>query len=196
MYLTVCNWLYIIVSGLINSPLNPISFSCKVSIFDFASVESLYSTRVRIVFRGSGEDEQSICSCGTQLMSVEVIIAVQAQEAIIVISHAKPFVKSAGYFGGYRTASYPLWLTWALSVRGGHQCRTVPHGEILIKGKPEPPALSYLKPGWTWALSPSQECKIQNTVREYCKIFAAEARTKESFGPSLEWVWWQRQRCK
>ncbi|XP_048828437.1 alpha-protein kinase 3 isoform X2 [Brienomyrus brachyistius] len=31
-----------------------------------------------------------------------------------------------------------------------------------------------------------QECKIQNTVREYCKIFAAEARTKESFGPSLE----------
>nr|XP_023666984.1 alpha-protein kinase 3 [Paramormyrops kingsleyae] len=31
-----------------------------------------------------------------------------------------------------------------------------------------------------------QECKIQNTMREYCKIFAAEARTKESFGPSLE----------
>ncbi|XP_038872822.1 alpha-protein kinase 3 [Salvelinus namaycush] len=31
-----------------------------------------------------------------------------------------------------------------------------------------------------------QECKIQNTVREYCKIFAAEARVIENFGFSLE----------
>ncbi|XP_061138380.1 uncharacterized protein alpk3a isoform X2 [Syngnathus typhle] len=31
-----------------------------------------------------------------------------------------------------------------------------------------------------------QECKIQNMIREYCKIFAAEARIIENFGPSLE----------
>nr|XP_029135352.1 alpha-protein kinase 3-like [Labrus bergylta] len=31
-----------------------------------------------------------------------------------------------------------------------------------------------------------QECKIQNLAREYCKIFAAEARAIEHFGPSLE----------
>ncbi|XP_065135198.2 alpha-protein kinase 3 isoform X2 [Paramisgurnus dabryanus] len=31
-----------------------------------------------------------------------------------------------------------------------------------------------------------QECKIQNTVREYCKIFAAEARVIENFGFALE----------
>ncbi|XP_041693414.1 alpha-protein kinase 3 [Coregonus clupeaformis] len=31
-----------------------------------------------------------------------------------------------------------------------------------------------------------QECKIQNTVREYCKIFAAEARVIENFGFSLD----------
>ncbi|XP_049578476.1 alpha-protein kinase 3 isoform X2 [Syngnathus scovelli] len=31
-----------------------------------------------------------------------------------------------------------------------------------------------------------QECKIQNMIREYCKIFAAEARVIENFGPSLE----------
>ncbi|XP_016109155.1 alpha-protein kinase 3-like [Sinocyclocheilus grahami] len=31
-----------------------------------------------------------------------------------------------------------------------------------------------------------QDCKIQNTVREYCKIFAAEARVIENFGFSLE----------
>nr|XP_057931742.1 titin homolog isoform X2 [Doryrhamphus excisus] len=31
-----------------------------------------------------------------------------------------------------------------------------------------------------------QECKIQNTIREYCKIFAAEARVIENFGFSLE----------
>ncbi|KAJ8003282.1 hypothetical protein DPEC_G00167800 [Dallia pectoralis] len=31
-----------------------------------------------------------------------------------------------------------------------------------------------------------QECKIQNTVREYCKIFTAEARVIENFGFSLE----------
>ncbi|XP_059362344.1 alpha-protein kinase 3 isoform X2 [Carassius carassius] len=31
-----------------------------------------------------------------------------------------------------------------------------------------------------------QGCKIQNTVREYCKIFAAEARVIENFGFSLE----------
>ncbi|XP_042599887.1 alpha-protein kinase 3-like isoform X2 [Cyprinus carpio] len=31
-----------------------------------------------------------------------------------------------------------------------------------------------------------QDCKIQNTVREYCKIFAAEARVIENFGSSLE----------
>lgn len=31
-----------------------------------------------------------------------------------------------------------------------------------------------------------QECKIQNTVREYCKIFAAEARVIDNFGFSLE----------
>ncbi|XP_072551997.1 alpha-protein kinase 3 [Salminus brasiliensis] len=31
-----------------------------------------------------------------------------------------------------------------------------------------------------------QECKIQNTVREYCKIFAAEARVIDNFGLSLE----------
>ncbi|XP_030621141.1 alpha-protein kinase 3 [Chanos chanos] len=31
-----------------------------------------------------------------------------------------------------------------------------------------------------------QECKIQNTIREYCKIFAAEARVLENFGFSLE----------
>ncbi|XP_067445852.1 alpha-protein kinase 3 isoform X2 [Thunnus thynnus] len=31
-----------------------------------------------------------------------------------------------------------------------------------------------------------QECKIQNMIREYCKIFAAEARVAENFGHSLE----------
>uniref|UniRef100_W5NBN5 non-specific serine/threonine protein kinase n=1 Tax=Lepisosteus oculatus TaxID=7918 RepID=W5NBN5_LEPOC len=31
-----------------------------------------------------------------------------------------------------------------------------------------------------------QECKIQNTAREYCKIFAAETRVIENFGPALE----------
>ncbi|KAK5935029.1 hypothetical protein CgunFtcFv8_020427 [Champsocephalus gunnari] len=31
-----------------------------------------------------------------------------------------------------------------------------------------------------------QECKIQNLVREYCKIFSAEARVIENFGPLLE----------
>ncbi|XP_030577887.1 alpha-protein kinase 3 [Archocentrus centrarchus] len=31
-----------------------------------------------------------------------------------------------------------------------------------------------------------QECKIQNMAREYCKIFAAETRVIENFGPSLE----------
>ncbi|CAL8355850.1 unnamed protein product [Lota lota] len=31
-----------------------------------------------------------------------------------------------------------------------------------------------------------QECKIQNMIREYCKIFAAEARVVENFGFSLE----------
>ncbi|XP_076847207.1 alpha-protein kinase 3 isoform X2 [Brachyhypopomus gauderio] len=31
-----------------------------------------------------------------------------------------------------------------------------------------------------------QECRIQNTIREYCKIFAAEARVIENFGFSLE----------
>ncbi|KAE8297289.1 Alpha-protein kinase 3 [Larimichthys crocea] len=31
-----------------------------------------------------------------------------------------------------------------------------------------------------------QECKIQNLAREYCKIFSAEARVIEHFGPSLE----------
>ncbi|XP_016345094.1 alpha-protein kinase 3-like [Sinocyclocheilus anshuiensis] len=31
-----------------------------------------------------------------------------------------------------------------------------------------------------------QDCKIQNTIREYCKIFAAEARVIENFGFSLE----------
>ncbi|XP_034380974.1 alpha-protein kinase 3-like [Cyclopterus lumpus] len=31
-----------------------------------------------------------------------------------------------------------------------------------------------------------QECKIRNLAREYCKIFSAEARVIESFGPSLE----------
>ncbi|XP_010771495.1 alpha-protein kinase 3-like [Notothenia coriiceps] len=30
-----------------------------------------------------------------------------------------------------------------------------------------------------------QECKIQNLVREYCKIFSAEARVIENFGPLL-----------
>jgi len=33
-----------------------------------------------------------------------------------------------------------------------------------------------------------QDCKIQNTIREYCKIFAAEARVIENFGFSLEYV--------
>ncbi|XP_074467773.1 alpha-protein kinase 3 [Sebastes fasciatus] len=33
-----------------------------------------------------------------------------------------------------------------------------------------------------------QESKIQNLVREYCKIFSAEARVIENFGPSLEVV--------
>ncbi|XP_071346092.1 alpha-protein kinase 3 [Trachinotus anak] len=33
-----------------------------------------------------------------------------------------------------------------------------------------------------------QECKIQNLAREYCKIFTAEARVIENFGPSLEVV--------
>ncbi|CAK6951055.1 alpha-protein kinase 3 [Scomber scombrus] len=31
-----------------------------------------------------------------------------------------------------------------------------------------------------------QECKIQNLIREYCKIFVAEARVLENFGHSLE----------
>uniref|UniRef100_H2SEG3 non-specific serine/threonine protein kinase n=1 Tax=Takifugu rubripes TaxID=31033 RepID=H2SEG3_TAKRU len=31
-----------------------------------------------------------------------------------------------------------------------------------------------------------QECKVQNTIREYCKIFAAEARVSENFGFLLE----------
>ncbi|XP_068595363.1 alpha-protein kinase 3 [Brachionichthys hirsutus] len=31
-----------------------------------------------------------------------------------------------------------------------------------------------------------QECKVQNMIREYCKIFAAEARAVENFGSSLE----------
>ncbi|XP_068453600.1 alpha-protein kinase 3 [Clinocottus analis] len=31
-----------------------------------------------------------------------------------------------------------------------------------------------------------QECKIRNLAREYCKIFSAEARGIENFGPSLE----------
>ncbi|XP_041642026.1 alpha-protein kinase 3-like isoform X2 [Cheilinus undulatus] len=31
-----------------------------------------------------------------------------------------------------------------------------------------------------------QECKMQNLAREYCKIFNAEARVIEHFGPSLE----------
>ncbi|XP_040894153.1 alpha-protein kinase 3 [Toxotes jaculatrix] len=31
-----------------------------------------------------------------------------------------------------------------------------------------------------------QECKVQNMIREYCKIFAAEARVIENFGSSLE----------
>ncbi|XP_033482702.2 alpha-protein kinase 3 [Epinephelus lanceolatus] len=31
-----------------------------------------------------------------------------------------------------------------------------------------------------------QECKIQNLAREYCKIFSAEARVIENFGPTLE----------
>ncbi|KAK5873737.1 hypothetical protein PBY51_018749 [Eleginops maclovinus] len=31
-----------------------------------------------------------------------------------------------------------------------------------------------------------QECKIQNLAREYCKIFSAEARVIENFGPLLE----------
>ncbi|XP_041073902.1 alpha-protein kinase 3-like isoform X2 [Polyodon spathula] len=31
-----------------------------------------------------------------------------------------------------------------------------------------------------------QECKIQNTAREYCKIFAAEARVVPNFGPTPE----------
>ncbi|TNN57016.1 Alpha-protein kinase 3 [Liparis tanakae] len=31
-----------------------------------------------------------------------------------------------------------------------------------------------------------QECKVQNMIREYCKIFAAEARVIENFGFSLE----------
>ncbi|XP_075998138.1 alpha-protein kinase 3 [Genypterus blacodes] len=33
-----------------------------------------------------------------------------------------------------------------------------------------------------------QECKVQNMIREYCKIFAAEARDSENFGFSLEVV--------
>ncbi|XP_078480010.1 LOW QUALITY PROTEIN: alpha-protein kinase 3-like [Lampetra planeri] len=31
-----------------------------------------------------------------------------------------------------------------------------------------------------------QECKIQNMIREYCKIFAAEARVIDNFGASIE----------
>ncbi|XP_008410545.1 alpha-protein kinase 3 isoform X1 [Poecilia reticulata] len=31
-----------------------------------------------------------------------------------------------------------------------------------------------------------QECKVQDMIREYCKIFAAEARVNENFGLSLE----------
>ncbi|XP_060933288.1 alpha-protein kinase 3 [Limanda limanda] len=31
-----------------------------------------------------------------------------------------------------------------------------------------------------------QECKVQNMIREYCKIFTAEARVNENFGFSLE----------
>ncbi|KAK2920408.1 alpha-protein kinase 3-like isoform X1 [Channa argus] len=33
-----------------------------------------------------------------------------------------------------------------------------------------------------------QECKIQNLAREYCKIFSAEARAIENFGPCLDVV--------
>uniref|UniRef100_A0A665U2L1 Alpha-type protein kinase domain-containing protein n=1 Tax=Echeneis naucrates TaxID=173247 RepID=A0A665U2L1_ECHNA len=33
-----------------------------------------------------------------------------------------------------------------------------------------------------------QECKTQNLAREYCKIFSAEARVIENFGPCLEVV--------
>ncbi|KAM9808028.1 alpha-protein kinase 3 [Neosynchiropus ocellatus] len=33
-----------------------------------------------------------------------------------------------------------------------------------------------------------QECKTQNMIREYCKIFAAEARVQENFGCGLEVV--------
>lgn len=33
---------------------------------------------------------------------------------------------------------------------------------------------------------PLQLCRMQNIVREYCKIFAAEARVIENFGPALE----------
>ncbi|KAF7649094.1 hypothetical protein LDENG_00147460 [Lucifuga dentata] len=33
-----------------------------------------------------------------------------------------------------------------------------------------------------------QECRIQNLAREYCKIFSAETRVIENFGPSLEVV--------
>lgn len=31
-----------------------------------------------------------------------------------------------------------------------------------------------------------QECKVQNMIREYCKIFSAEARVRENFGSPLE----------
>uniref|UniRef100_A0AAV2L4D1 non-specific serine/threonine protein kinase n=1 Tax=Knipowitschia caucasica TaxID=637954 RepID=A0AAV2L4D1_KNICA len=33
-----------------------------------------------------------------------------------------------------------------------------------------------------------QECKVQNMIREYCKIFSAEARVNENFGSALEVV--------
>ncbi|KAF0041118.1 hypothetical protein F2P81_007016 [Scophthalmus maximus] len=33
-----------------------------------------------------------------------------------------------------------------------------------------------------------QECKVQNMIREYCKIFAAEARVNEGFGFTLELI--------
>ncbi|KAJ8391573.1 hypothetical protein AAFF_G00087140 [Aldrovandia affinis] len=38
----------------------------------------------------------------------------------------------------------------------------------------------------TTAPHDGNECKIQNTAREYCKVFAAEARVIENFGPALE----------
>ncbi|XP_036391436.1 alpha-protein kinase 3 [Megalops cyprinoides] len=31
-----------------------------------------------------------------------------------------------------------------------------------------------------------QDCKVQNMIREYCKVFAAETRVVDNFGPALE----------